>query len=47
MRRLSDLESERRSQISGISSMKKPSEKKTNITVVIADMDISDQVKIE
>lgn len=47
MRRLSDLESERRSQVSRISSMRKPSLKKTNITVVIADMDINDQVKVE
>jgi len=43
MRRLSDLEEERRisSQISGIGSLRKPSLKKTNITVLVSDMDIN------
>lgn len=50
MRRLSDLESERRSQISkmsGMSSLKTQTVQKTNITVYIADMDVAEQVKIE
>lgn len=47
MRRLSDLESERRSQVSRISSQRKQTLKKTNITVVVADMGFDDQVKIE
>lgn len=45
MRRLSDLESERRSQVSkmsGMSSLKTPSVSKTNITVYIADMDVTE-----
>lgn len=44
MRRLSDLESERRSQISkmsGMSSLKTQTVQKTNITVYIADMDVA------
>lgn len=43
MRRLSDLEEERRisSQVSGFSSLRKPSLKKTNITVLVSDMDIN------
>lgn len=47
MRRLSDLESERRSQVSSNTSMRKPTIKKTNITVYVADMDVDEQVKIE
>jgi len=50
MRRLSDLEHERRSQVSkssGMSSLKTQTVQKTNITVYIADMDVAEQVKIE
>lgn len=49
MRRLSDLEEERRksSALSDKSRPRMPSIKKTNITVLVADMDINDQVKIE
>jgi len=50
MRRLSDLEEERRrssafSMVSGRQRL--PSVKKTNIQVLVADMEMSDQVKIE
>jgi hypothetical protein len=52
MRRLSDLEEERRKS-SAFGSMvsngrpRMPSVKKTNITVLVADMEMNDQVKIE